>query len=698
MNIPRVLNNLHAINKLYYLNLVTGGNNDITEIVRKTEREFKDVESAKARLEELTKLYGLTGANTLTSDQIKKLLAVILVIDNWDNSDNNANNANKPNSNVGLERILPHLAKLSGSADSEKLKKVLANILNNVIKRYEERGLIEYMSENQKLMALIGTKSGGLEKIDFKWKELKKQDIEPEKFFDLSCKKDKTGFRCEFVNELIRFLQDSYCPQCVVTPTGSVGSTPGSDYDLTMTGPTSVQILKLFDNIVKQMFGASSSDVFDTNLYTVGFIMILGPEVVGHMVYNSEHFTRLEFAPKNFIYIEPTNYTWGTQMDWAKMKLTYWLIKNGLDYRTVDPDGKLSQKISTLLGSTDIVNSVAPNVDRYAECMEEFNRFDTHRFKDDFNKMLDQILSGGQLDSKIQPGSDIGKMIQVVMTDPNMKNMFDIESVNEEIKSLSEKLSAKLFYVMEKNKGESIDKKEYVTGIKTAIRNILINEYDDILKNRLTGMISKICFYGDETYWSIGTFYHIVGFAYTFGSGIKRSDVDSDVDSDPLNLPHYYVAKDSDNQPMSQALTKFIDDVSTPECFACSMIENLGDVMKELTHKSEHKWIDLSKYLMRYYDAMACYYAIKNDIHKSYEAEIMYKTFKFVKDNIRGYPDAEYAERNMVQKGDSRVQKFKALTMKELDTYLADSLNYLNDSQFANHMLSSTLDAINTAI
>lgn len=519
----------------------------------------------------------------------------------------------------GLDNILPHLNQLKHVE-----KNILAQELEAIFKKYNK-----YVEYNGKTLKSKHTKS------KFIWNDLKKANIPQDAFFELSCKKDKSGFRCEFVNTIIKFLIDNYCAECEVRPTGSVGSTPGSDYDLTLIGPESVIVLKLFDSIVKNMFGNNSSSVvFDTNLYTVGFIMIINPEIKSHVVYNSVHFNKIQYSKKNFIYIEPTDYVWKNQLDWAKMKLMYWLRHNKFAEKFIDD--KLNAKLDELLGDT----TTAPNIFKYIESMEEFHNFDTPAYQKQFAEKL--VVDENSSTTTIKKTID------------SITDLLDTEFKDEQIASMTKKLNT--------------------------TKQICIQEYDSILKNRLANKISKVSFYGDETYWSLGTFYHIVGFAYTFGNLIQRTDNSK---SDTFKLPSYYI--DKDTCPINVGITKFMK-IQCPELFACSMIENLGDIIKELTHKSEYKykWINLSKYLMRYFDAVACFYSLKQDRDKSYKSEQLYMIFKEVKNTIRGF-ESEYSKRN---------KKFEQKNAKDLDNFLKDELGYDDDSQFVNSMIHNTFEAI----
>lgn len=79
-------------------------------------------------------------------------------------------------------------------------------------------------------------------------------------------------FRKEMVDAVLRHAvqQVGNCDTCEAVSVGSV--TPTSDYDITVSGPKSAQVVKAFNNVFQDLFGGTESgDIFDTNLYGAGF-------------------------------------------------------------------------------------------------------------------------------------------------------------------------------------------------------------------------------------------------------------------------------------------------------------------------------------------------------------------------------------------------------------------------------------------
>lgn len=96
------------------------------------------------------------------------------------------------------------------------------------------------------------------------WKQiLKKKDEELLRTYG--------GFRKEFVDTLLRYVSQRKCKtgNCKAVSVGSV--TPISDYDITVTGKSSADVVDEFNREFVDMFGNHSGDVFDTNLYGASF-------------------------------------------------------------------------------------------------------------------------------------------------------------------------------------------------------------------------------------------------------------------------------------------------------------------------------------------------------------------------------------------------------------------------------------------
>jgi len=110
-------------------------------------------------------------------------------------------------------------------------------------------------------------KKNDLEKILEKYKHMK----------DWEWKKHKGNqqffnFRKEFVDALLEnIIIDLNCQyNCKAESVGS--NTLFSDYDLTVTGPLSAEIVDIFNKEFRRIFGKESAIVFDTNVYGASFM------------------------------------------------------------------------------------------------------------------------------------------------------------------------------------------------------------------------------------------------------------------------------------------------------------------------------------------------------------------------------------------------------------------------------------------
>jgi hypothetical protein len=94
---------------------------------------------------------------------------------------------------------------------------------------------------------------------DWEWKDHKGN----QEFFN---------FRKEFVDALLEnIIIDLNCQyECKAVSVGS--NTLVSDYDLTVSGPLSTEIVDIFNKEFRRIFKKESSIVFDTNVYGASFM------------------------------------------------------------------------------------------------------------------------------------------------------------------------------------------------------------------------------------------------------------------------------------------------------------------------------------------------------------------------------------------------------------------------------------------
>jgi len=122
---------------------------------------------------------------------------------------------------------------------------------------------------------------------------------------------DFFNFRKEFVDTLLRkVMYQVKCetPQCTATSVGSVSLY--SDYDITVVGPKSAEIVDEFNAQFRAIFGKESATVFDTNVYGAAFVE---PIQVGN-------FSIFTAPPRNFTYVKDAGDE-VAQRNWALLKL-----------------------------------------------------------------------------------------------------------------------------------------------------------------------------------------------------------------------------------------------------------------------------------------------------------------------------------------------------------------------------------------
>lgn len=244
---------------------------------------------------------------------------------------------------------------------------------------------------------------------------------------------DFNQFRLMFVQTLLKYaIETAKCPDCILTIAGSVSMT--SDYDATVNSfATFGRVAEIFNIEFEKMWdGVTSAEIFDTNIYAIGYFMELDNQNL-----------KLPKAFSTFTYLSPKN---KKSQKFAYLKCLKG-IKNCKEDLKNQTDLALMQliKLHKLYGDNfkrkDILKSGIsfPNYEKY-------------------EKMLNKRLEG-----------------------VNVKNL---KAMN---KKYIEKVNAIQKYYKKTKLWKSLD----------------IAKYKD--------MIGHAMIFGNETYFTQGAFFHVVG-------------------------------------------------------------------------------------------------------------------------------------------------------------------------------------------
>lgn len=123
---------------------------------------------------------------------------------------------------------------------------------------------------------------------ELKWEKVKK---------DKNLLPEFNKLRKKFVDELLKLsIKKTKCNDCIVTVAGSVDLT--SDYDITLNSlNTSSKVAEIFNDLFIKIWNNTSTEVFDTNLYGIGFFLETPKDV------NKKIFNQFTFKNKKYIYL-----------------------------------------------------------------------------------------------------------------------------------------------------------------------------------------------------------------------------------------------------------------------------------------------------------------------------------------------------------------------------------------------------------
>lgn len=303
---------------------------------------------------------------------------------------------------------------------------------------------------------------------DIKWKKIITADTEEEKIF----LEDYNKFRKVCVDTILQSILTNY--ECGIISAGSIDMS--SDYDITVDClGKSAQIIELFNDIFEEIWNKSSAEIFDTNIYGIGYFFN-----------QKRYFTKIL---KSNIFKKQYNVYMINITDENEKKLD---VKNQTTWAML-----LIYKYFYELSE---VNK--------KEFLNNFQITNLNKIEKFFTKLINNV------------------------------NYHDITSLNNEYKKQLEILEKMIFK----------------------------NNQQNFLKRDIKNQIAKTMFYGNETYFTQGSFFHVVGNI----QGQKNI---------PLTRDEYYH----------------------------SIIENFGYLLMELEHSENYyQFISLSsKYLSRINNALS---------------------------------------------------------------------------------------------
>jgi hypothetical protein len=348
-------------------------------------------------------------------------------------------------------------------------------------------------------------------KMKYTWINIKNSN-------DINLLKKINELRKIFVDSLIRIIEETnqgFCTRkrntysyCSVEALGSTALT--SNYDVNISSfMAASDIVNLFNSYFFLFWNDTSGEIFDTNLYGNSFFITTFSDESLNLKYNSVQSS----SEKTVYYLPPKDITLEFQKQFLAMQ-TRWLVIKSFLYE----DDNTNRR-NMLNGIYDNIRKVAIKVIKKLSGQQNNSQNNSQKILDEYKSM---------------------KMTNNSQLPPNLYR----NSVNQK------------YYECLKKSDEL--RKIYLQSSNSA----------DLL--RLIDSISFSNFYGNETYFCIGTIYHVLGYV--------------------------------------QNLAKFS---MYSEYFIQSMIENFLDIFRDLGHFGEvPAFFKSSKYIFRVYDAIETYYAL----------------------------------------------------------------------------------------
>jgi hypothetical protein len=421
------------------------------------------------------------------------------------------------------------------------------------------------------------------EEFLFTWKNIvNKKDIELLKFANTVRKMYVDGLRdlivYYFESECSNHSSTSYNEFCRINAMGSTALT--SNYNVNVSSfLLSTDIVSKFNKYFFSFWKDTSGEIFDTNFYGNSFFVTIEHSINYNNSLNSLY-NRLKSGDKNIFYLPPhtdifnsspvKKQIFSDQISWLVLKI-YLYHHEFQEYVTENSRNNLNteQNITKKLGI--ILNRVKKIILKKIS-----NSFNEDKLKSKYVELEEEKLFRKNQDSNNQDSNNQCSNNQCSNSqDPNIHR-----------KKLDELYVTKLVKIDEYQK-------EYMSS-----KNINNEKRNNLLVN-LFEAISTSNFFGNETYFCVGTIYHVLGYIQGLGEF------------------HMY-----------------------EEFYIQSMIENFIDTFRyvEYVVKDKGKFIlKASKYIFRVYDAIIRYKKMKNSLNNNSEIIKQLKIKQRLFGNIRAF-------------------------------------------------------------
>lgn len=392
----------------------------------------------------------------------------------------------------------------------------------------------------------------------------------------------------------------SYNKFCKIDAMGSTALT--SNYDINVSSfLVSTNIVSKFNKYFYMFWNDTSGEIFDTNLYGNSFFITIDKK----LIYNENllnFYNVLISGNNNIFYLPPPD------------RLFHPDIKNII----------FKQQISWL------VIKIYLYLDEFKDYINIQNNNRNNR-NNSINKKLGLILKNiKQIILKNISSKNIDEQLL------SKYNTLTDEKIKIHVTNMSDNLYRKKLDELYVSKLCVIDKyqKQYINQ-KNNKNNLLIDLFESI-------SISN--FYGNETYFCVGTIYHVLGYIQNLGDFYMYNE--------------YYIH---------------------------SMIENFIDIFRyvEYIHKDNSKFIlKASKYLYRVYDAIIKYFKITKNLNNNSEIIKQLKIKQKLFNNIRTFYQKN-STKTLSNKFTNSLRKF----------YISVQLN--NNNTLNNNISSNSNNPLN---
>lgn len=437
----------------------------------------------------------------------------------------------------------------------------------------------------------------------FTWKNIiNKKNIELLEFANIIRKMYVDGLKdliiLHFESKCSNTTFTSYNKYCKINAMGSTALT--SNYNVNVSSfLLSTDIVSKFNKYFFSFWNDTSGEIFDTNFYGNSFFVTIDSSITYNNNLNSLY-NILTSGNKNIFYLPPPKE----------------LFDNSLVKKQIFSDQTSWLVLKIYLYHHEFENYVTKN---------NRNNLNTEL---DIKKKLGIILNKVKkiVLRKITNSSNEDKLLSKYKKLEEEKPHLIAQNNNLYRKKLDELYVSKLV---------NIDKyqKEYMSTNNVKRNELLVNLFE---------AISTSNFFGNETYFCVGTIYHVLGYVQKLGN--------------------FYMYE---------------------EFYIQSMIENFIDTFRyvEYVVKDSGKFIlKASKYIFRVYDAIIRYKKIKNSLNNNSEIIKQLKIKQNLFGNIRAFYQKDSTK--------SLSQKFTKNLRKFYSNISLTNNNLLNNDSLNNNLIS----------